>query len=211
MGLFLSKAAMTVFLLGFAAAAAGQEAPASNGFAPPEYTERFGDAGADSARDDSRAGERNRIKEEMSRIGRTEVAGTRAWERRKSPRVAVLSSMALPGLGQLYNGRRLKTMIAAGTFTYYVGTAWFEQKKSQRYLAARDGFSPNTLDWRNQDMFYRFHKENAVTYLWWSGAAWLITALDAFVDAHLYDVRAVTPTVVRGGGDTKYLALSIGF
>jgi hypothetical protein len=102
-------------------------------------------------------------------------------------------------------------MIAVGAFTFYLGTAWFEQKESQERLVARDALPPNTIAWKNQDILYRFHKENAVTYLWWSGAAWVITVLDAFVDAHLYDVRAVTPAVVRGAGGTKYVALSIGF
>ena len=86
-----------------------------------------------------------------------------------------------------------------------------EQKQSQEHLMARDALPPSTVDWLNEDMLYEFHRENAVTYLWWSGAVWLITALDAFVDAHLYDVRAVTPTVTRGPGGTGYVALSIGF
>jgi hypothetical protein len=172
--------------------------------------------GADTLGSDEEAGqkteiERQEIKKEMARVGQKEVPGQKRWEREKSPRVAMLSSMLVPGLGQLYNGRRLKTMIAVGVFTYYLGTSWFEQKKSQEHLVARDALRPGSIDWRNQDILYQFHKENAVTYLWWSGAAWLITVLDAFVDAHLYDVRAVTPAVVRGTGDTKYIALSVGF
>jgi hypothetical protein len=169
-------------------------------------------AGVDTVRNiDVRARNKREIKEEMARIGQGEVPGARRWEREKSATVAMVSSMVLPGLGQLYNGRRIKTIVAVGAFTYYLGTAWLEQKEGVEHLKTRDSLRPYTIDWQNEDILYQFHKENAVTYLWWSGAVWLITVLDAFVDAHLYDVRAVTPKVVLGAGDTKYIAFSIGF
>jgi hypothetical protein len=168
-------------------------------------------ASSDTVQQDTDEESLRRIKDEMARIGGSEVPGETQWQRRKSPTVALLSSMALPGLGQLYNGRKWKTAIAAGVFTYYLGTAWLERKKAQEFLVARDAFPPGSLGWKQQNLFYEFHKENAVTYVWWSGAAWLIIALDAWIDAHLYDVRAVTPAVVRGAGGTKYVTLSVGF
>jgi hypothetical protein len=172
-------------------------------------------ASADTLRSDEEEARREAIKGEMARIGGAEVPGERQWERRKSPMVAVVSSMALPGLGQLYNGRRIKTAIAAGTFTYYLARAWLEQKKAQERLKARDAIPRSTIEgriaWANEDSWYQFYKESALDYVWWSGAVWLITALDAFVDAHLYDVRAVTPTVVQGSGGAKYLAFTVRF
>jgi len=119
--------------------------------------------------------------------------------------------MVLPGLGQLYNGRRIKTIIAVGAFSYYLGRAWLEQKESQRSLKARDALDPDTFEWREEDAWYQFHRESARDYLWWSGAVWLIAALDAFVDAHLYDVRAVKPEVVQERGGAKYVGFSISF
>jgi len=151
------------------------------------------------------------IKREMARIGQSEVPGEREWQRHKSATVATASSMALPGLGQLYNGRRIKTIIAVGVFTYYLGRAWLEQKDAQRSLKARDALDPDTLEWREEDAWYQFHRESAKDYLWWSGAVWLITALDAFVDAHLYDVRAVKPAVVQESGGAKYIGFSVSF
>jgi len=156
-------------------------------------------------------GSKESIKKEMTRIGQQEVAGTKAWERRKSPTVAMVSSMVLPGLGQLYNGRRIKTIIAVGVFSYYLSTAWFEQKEAQKSLKARDALDPDSFDWREEDAWYQFHKETSRDYLWWSGAVWIITVLDAFVDAHLYDVRVVEPAVVGGNGDTKYIGFSMRF
>jgi hypothetical protein len=162
-------------------------------------------------RDEEQGAKERAIKREMARVGRSEVPGAHRWEREKSATVAMVSSMVLPGLGQLYNGRRIKTAVAVGVFTYYLGTAWLEQKNSQEHLKTRESLTPLSVAWLNEDILYQFHKENAVTYLWWSGAAWLITVLDAFVDAHLYDVRAVTPAVTQGTGGTRYVALSIGF
>lgn len=157
------------------------------------------------------SGSKESIKQEMARIGQKEVAGTREWERRKSPTVAMVSSMVLPGLGQLYNGRRIKTIIAVGAFSYYLGTAWFEHKEAERSLKARDALDPDTFEWSEEDAWYQFHKETSRDYLWWSGAVWLISVLDAFVDAHLYDVRAVKPAVMRESGGAKYIGFSMGF
>jgi hypothetical protein len=172
-------------------------------------------APADTLRQDKQEDRRQAIKSEMARVAGPEVPAEKQWERQKSPTVAMVSSMVLPGLGQLYNGRRIKTAIAAGTFTYYLGKAWLEQKKSQEHLKARDELPRTTPEenalWNYEDELYQFYKESAKDYLWWSGAVWLITVLDAFVDAHLYDVRAVTPTVVSGAGGAKYLAFEVGF
>ncbi len=192
----------------FAAFGGGGEIRADS-IAPEELAA----APSDSAQTDSQTQRQSReeLKQQMARIGDAEVPGVRQWERKKSPRVAMVCSMVLPGLGQLYNGRRYKTIIAAGAFTYYLGTAWIERKKSQEYLNEREGYPAGSIEWKNADLFYVFHKENAVTFLWWAGAVWLINVLDAYIDAHLYDVRSVTPSLSRGTDGTKYVALSFGF
>ena len=106
------RVAVLVMVLGLVAGAArpvGAPATSLPGFETSE---------ADTiGKDEEQARKKREIKQEMSRIGRSEVPGARQWERKKSPTVAVVSSMLLPGLGQLYNGRRIKTVIAVGTFT----------------------------------------------------------------------------------------------
>jgi hypothetical protein len=178
---------------------------------PAAFALERGGAAADTSGGASGADSKESIKREMARIGQAEVPGEREWERRKSPTVALVSSMVLPGLGQLYNGRRIKTIIAVGAFSYYLGTAWLQQKEAQRSLKARDALDPDTFEWREEDAWYQFHRESARDYLWWSGAVWLIAALDAFVDAHLYDVRAVKPEVIQERGGAKYIGFSISF
>jgi len=172
----------------------------------------FTEAERDSVGQKAESGpSKQEIKDELARIASSEVPGDTEWERGKSARTATLCSMVLPGLGQLYNGRRLKVVLAAGGFGYLLGRAWLENKQAQEYLLIRDSLPPGSIPYENANILYDFHKESSKTFVWWSGAVWLIQVLDAFVDAHLYDVRAVTPIVMRGADDTQYLALSFDF
>jgi hypothetical protein len=188
---------------------------AAGAAARPHAASASGDGGPaalpDTARGAAATDSKESIKREMARIGQAEVPGEREWQRRKSPTVAVVSSMMLPGLGQLYNGRRIKTVIAVGVFSYYLGRAWLEQKDSQRWLSERDSFDANTAEWREADVWYQFYKESAKDFLWWSGAVWLICALDAFVDAHLYDVRSVKPELAVEKDGARYVGFSVSF
>jgi hypothetical protein len=150
------------------------------------------------------------LKKAMATAGMTELPSDRAWERKKSATVAVLSSMLLPGLGQAYNGRKLKAGVFMGLFTFYASTAYVERKSAESFLAARDSYPTDSAEWVANDRFYQFHRDNAGDYMWWAGAVWFFGLLDAFVDAHLYDVRAVDPAIFKGAGGQKYAGLSIG-
>jgi hypothetical protein len=150
------------------------------------------------------------LKKTMATVGLNEVPGVEEWQREKSAKVAVLSSMVLPGLGQAYNGRKWKAAIFAGLFTFYAGTAWVEYKKSEDFLNLRDNFPTGSNPWDKADQSYQFHKENAKDFMWWAGAVWFFGLLDAFVDAHLYDVRAVDPAVFKSTGGQKYVGFSYG-
>ena len=162
------------------------------------------------ARDDSLTVQTpQQLKESMATAGRTDVPGLKGWEREKSAKVAVLSSMVLPGLGQAYNGRKWKAAIAFGLFTFYVSNAAIQSKKSEDFLRARDSVPEGSPPWNAADQFYHFHKDSAIDNLWWAGAVWFISMLDAFVDAHLYDVRAVDPDVFETTGGQKYVGLSV--
>ena len=64
------------------------------------------------------------IKGTLQRMGSNEIEGRTQWERKKNPKVAMLCSTLLPGLGQTYNGRRLKVGLMVGFASYYYFNGW---------------------------------------------------------------------------------------
>lgn len=129
----------------------------------------------------------------LERMGSSKAEGRTKWEQEKNPRVAMICHTLLPGLGQVYNGRRLKVGLMVGFASYYYGNAWLNYKQWHLAEARRDLHEPGTTQYRTQDELAGFYEEQARTYLWWSGAVWLIGLLDSWIDAHLYDVRTYTP------------------
>ncbi|HKW13433.1 MAG TPA: DUF5683 domain-containing protein [Candidatus Krumholzibacteria bacterium] len=129
----------------------------------------------------------------LQRMGSNQAEGRTKWEREKNPKVAMLCHTLLPGLGQVYNGRRLKVGLMVGFASYYYGNAWINYKQWHLAESRRDLHAPGSTPYRTQDELAKFYEEEARTYLWWSGAVWLIGLLDSWIDAHLYDVRTYTP------------------
>jgi hypothetical protein len=130
----------------------------------------------------------------LQQMGSNEVAGGRTqWERKKDPQVAMLCHTLIPGLGQVYNGRRLKVVLMTGFASYYYGTTWLYYKKWKASEAQRDLYAPGSDEFEHENALADFYKEEARTFLWWSGAVWLIGLVDSWIDAHLYDVRSFSP------------------
>lgn len=172
---------------------------------------------ATSRRGEISGEERSKLKHTLDMMGRREVEGERLWQRRKSPKLAMYCNAVLPGLGQVYNGRRIKTALMVGAFSYYAGNIWLNQKSAQGYTATRDKLP---ADARARSIYFynrliTYYKDQAKDYLWWSAAVWVIGILDAWIDAHLYDIRAYTPPQTAGAfGDsrpTPYVTLSFSF
>ena len=133
------------------------------------------------------------IKGTLQRMGSNEIAGRTPWERQKNPKVAMLCSALLPGLGQTYNGRRLKVGLMVGFASFYSFNGWLNWKRYEAAIVARDAADPGSGDFRVQNQLADFYKEEARTHLWWFGATWVLGILDSWIDAHLYDVRGYTP------------------
>jgi len=132
----------------------------------------------------------------LQRMGSNQAEGKTPWERQKNAKVAMLCHTLLPGLGQVYNGRRLKVALMTGFASYYYGNTWLNYKRWHASEAQRDLYAPGSREYRHQDELASYYEEQARTFLWWSGAVWLIGLLDSWIDAHLYDVRAYTPPAV---------------
>jgi len=137
------------------------------------------------------------IKATLTRMGSRESVGTTEWERKKNPKVAMLCSALLPGLGQTYNGRRLKVGVMVGFASFYMGNMVLNYHRYEASVARRDKLEPGSSEFIFENGLAEFYKEEARTYLWWSGAVWLIGILDSWIDAHLYDVRTYTPPAVE--------------
>lgn len=150
-------------------------------------------------------------KAEIDAFGEKLVPGEKQWQRQKSAKVAVYSDMVLPGLGQVYNGRRLKALTVVGLMTYYAGRAWVAKKQEVRRTIQRDQYDVGSSKWLFEDRWVTYYRATKKDHIWWSGAVYLISMLDAFVDAHLYDVRAVDPSVIRGMDNQHYIGLSYQF
>lgn len=149
-------------------------------------------------------------------MGSNQVEGRTQWEREKNARVAMLCHTLLPGLGQVYNGRRLKVALMTGFASYYYGNTWLNYKRWHKAEAARDLYEPGTRGFVHQNELASFYEEEARTYLWWSGAVWLLGLIDTWIDAHLYDVRSYTPpkppdTEMPHAANDRINYLTIGF
>jgi hypothetical protein len=178
--------------------------------------------GEDPVIDDA---ERRKLKGELQRMSTREVAGLRQWQRKKNTKVAMLSSALLPGLGQLYNGRRIKVGLAAGFFWTYFAGAWLNWREAQALTAKRDNLPEDTPSYiiSDLDAWIDFYKESSRDFVWWTGAIWLICMLDAWIDAHLFDVRAYSPPAAGesagmpplapqdSAGSTRYLTFTFEF
>lgn len=88
----------------------------------------------------------------------------------KSPTGAMLRSLAAPGWGQWYNGKKFKAvLLASGEIGLAADAVILNQ------LAAR---SDNPQD-------RAFYRDNRSLAIWWLAAVILYAMADAYVDAHL--------------------------
>ena len=84
----------------------------------------------------------------------------------KSPIGAAIRSLLIPGLGQIYNGKKMKAVLAAGGEGILIYSIYNENKKFND----------------TKDVKYR---ERRNTLQWWFVFVLGISAVDAYVDAYL--------------------------
>ena len=90
----------------------------------------------------------------------------------KNPTGAMLRSIAFPGWGQWYNGKRFKAVIVFGAEAGIIVNTIYQNQKVQK----------------SKSKFERdFYLENRRLSNWWLAGAILLSMIDAYVDAHLYD------------------------
>ena len=90
----------------------------------------------------------------------------------KSPKTAMIYSAVFPGLGQLYNGKKLKAVIFfGGEFGLLANSIYLNQQ-----------YKKSIFEYDKE-----FYLNNRNLSTWYLVGAVLFSVIDAFVDAHLYN------------------------
>jgi len=90
----------------------------------------------------------------------------------KSPRGAMLRSALVPGWGQLYNDQKLKALLVFAGEMALIGNAIYYNKLAVKSQAEDE---------------IEFYKDLRSQYIWWLFGVHLLSILDAYVDAHLWN------------------------
>lgn len=107
----------------------------------------------------------------------------------KSPTVAVLLSAALPGAGQFYNESYWKIPIIGGLVGYF-GYEYFRNNNlykdfRDQYAASQTEINPGgDFNLKSLREFYRDQRDD---FVWYFLIVYVVSMVDAYVDAHLFD------------------------
>jgi hypothetical protein len=161
----------------------------------------------------------------------SDTIAVKAQVHKHSPRTALIMSLVIPGLGQVYNQKYWKVPIiygAGGAFAYYIG---FNQLKYQKFRNANDTYLKTKIAGRTlidgqlyensrlaagRDFYRRFRDLSVLGF----GVIYFLNAVDAMIDANFfyYDVTddlslRIRPTVINSPGLTSSLGFQfdIGF
>ncbi|MBW7887566.1 MAG: hypothetical protein H3C35_04275 [Bacteroidetes bacterium] len=114
----------------------------------------------------------------------------------KSTTIAMLSSMLLPGAGQLYNGSYWKAPIIWGLGYYYISVYRNQNTLYKEYRTRYDttitvSNPQGNLSEKNVRDFYHKQRDN---FGWYFAILYAVNILDAYVDAALYNFE-VSPNL----------------
>lgn len=100
------------------------------------------------------------------------VAADSLTRKTKNPTGAMLRSIIFPGWGQWYNEKRFKAVLVFGV---EVGIVANTIRQNQKVQASKS------------DLEREFYLENRRLSNWWLAGVILLSMIDAYVDAHLYE------------------------
>lgn len=148
----------------------------------------------------------------------TEASDTTVVKKKHSPFKATIMSTALPGLGQIYNGKWWKVPIIYGAFGGLIYSSVFNDLKCRTFRSAyllRVDDDPATVDEfdgvysdANLRELVDFYQRNRDLSLVFTGVFYALNIIDASVDAHLKDFDVsddltlkVRPTIHQVGAN----------
>ena len=126
----------------------------------------------------------------------------------KNPVKAGLLSAVIPGAGQIYNEKYIKASTVVAIQAGLVGMTLYHDKKMKDYkekVRISEGIAK--IEYQ---VLYRDYYDKRQSYIFWVGASVFLSAIDAFVDAHLYDFNDKKNEVKLRFSEEK-LTLSISF
>jgi hypothetical protein len=100
---------------------------------------------------------------------------------------AVLMTPLFPGWGQLYADGGWRAALAFGAEMYFWSNLLSRDRQARRDLEFADTLPEGDLRHAFVVNLATEHKEQMRDFVWWSGGALLIIALDAYVGAHLFN------------------------
>jgi len=108
-----------------------------------------------------------------------------ATARKKSPTGAMLRSLVFPGCGQWYNGQKIKSALVFMGEGTLIGFAIYYNRKAEESPAG------------SQDQ--AFYQDRRNLMFWLMGGVTLLSMLDAYIDAYLYDFDTGPDLTLRAG------------
>jgi hypothetical protein len=107
-----------------------------------------------------------------------------SFELPKKPMRSAFYSLVVPGGGQFYNENYWKFAGVCAVEGYFIGRTMYHQIQSDKYY---DRYKKSLLEADyNKHLDYYYEVKNDY---WWLGATIVLSMLDAYVDAHLYNFK----------------------
>jgi len=101
---------------------------------------------------------------------------------KKQPLKAAILSCLIPGGGQLYNGKYLKSGFILAVEGSFIGLAMYHHLEAEEYYD-RYKVSLSDSDYNEYVKYY----ERRQSDFFWVGTVIFLSAIDAYIDAHLFD------------------------
>jgi len=125
------------------------------------------------------------LKKAQSQSFNVQEDTTMEVHKKKSPTGAMFRSLAIPGWGQFYNEQYVKSaLVFAGETTLIALSFYYNSQAGSRESGSVDE---------------AYYKDRRNLMYWLLGAVVLLSMLDAYIDAHLYDFDAGPDLSMRIG------------
>ena len=112
------------------------------------------------------------------------VANETSELKKKDPKTAFLS-LLVPGMGQAYNGKWIKSAMVIGL---EVSSFIYWQDNISKY---------NDYEQNNYPLSRHRYLEKRNKYAWWIGIIYVYAMIDAVVDAHLHSFNDLMESSIR--------------